>query len=133
MKLPTQDETEALISLATNHHAMRLLHELPRKIVKLLCAALKREHEMRVARDKKIRGLLNEIERQKDLRRAAPNTEAEDLKTKLSRYEQALRDIAAFKEKDRTDAATTQWNRAGVYAATIARAALNVEASNDKG
>ncbi|MBX8824717.1 hypothetical protein [Ochrobactrum sp. SFR4] len=73
MKLPTQDETEALISLATNHHAMRLLHELPRKIVKLLCAALKREHEMRVARDKKIRGLLNEIERQKDLRRAVPD------------------------------------------------------------
>ena len=58
---------------------------------------------------------------------------APDLKAKCGRYEQALRDIAAFKEKDGTDEATTQWNRAGVYAATIARAALNVEASHDKG
>ena len=63
MKLPKQDETSALIRLAENADAMSLLHAFPRKVVKLLCQALKTEHEMRCARDRRILALKGELDK----------------------------------------------------------------------
>lgn len=50
-----------------------------------------------------------------------------DLEAKLAAAEKALEGIASFKEKDGKDAATREWNRAGLYASEIARAALEVK------
>ena len=51
----------------------------------------------------------------------------EALETQLAAARKALEGIASFKEKDGKDAATREWNRAGLYASGIARAALEAK------